>query len=525
MITTLARTAAISAWVFQSLASSRISMSTTTSAYLLASRGHGRRARMDRVAALLELVQFAGGSCARRIHQLSGGSASVWPSRVASPIDPKVFLLDEPLSALDGQSARAHAGGTAARLQTAPRASPPSSSPMIQKEALTMAASDVIRVMNEGKVQQAGAPMEIYRDPANAFSSPASFGQSKPAALYAWNRTAASISAGTRLRARSAGPRQDQTRRPCSRSARRICGPDPQGRSRHASPSSAISARGVQIAWISARRGCRRSSLPRETSPPRASAMLCASQPRARGRYRRFLAPPEGAGSLSGERGSSRRPPSSVSEKAVAGLRRPCSADHARRFSFLIPFAIMLSCERWRTGCGRVLFEPGIRMDELLSGCSPRSSGRVLLYLWWLLSAARPSSAFVARLSLHGFSRGAGMRPPGADAGAGGVLAVWSLFGSDSSAFSISTLSVAHGRDLAISSPRSGLIRRAALLYAGGCSRCMNGALLTSPSPICGLLGALPAAFRGSILNCGDAARIWGAGPFAHSSFTVDGCR
>jgi putative spermidine/putrescine transport system ATP-binding protein len=36
-----------------------------------------------------------------------------------------------------------------------------------QKEALTMA--DIVIVMDQGRVQQVGAPMEIYRDPANAF--------------------------------------------------------------------------------------------------------------------------------------------------------------------------------------------------------------------------------------------------------------------------------------------------------------------------------------------------------------------
>jgi putative spermidine/putrescine transport system ATP-binding protein len=36
-----------------------------------------------------------------------------------------------------------------------------------QKEALTMA--DVLIVMDQGRVQQMGAPMDLYRDPANAF--------------------------------------------------------------------------------------------------------------------------------------------------------------------------------------------------------------------------------------------------------------------------------------------------------------------------------------------------------------------
>lgn len=163
-ITTLASNRRDFGMVFQSLALFPHLDVADNIAYPLAIRGHGRRARMERVAALLELVQLPGLG-ARRIHQLSGGQRQRVAIARGLAIDPKVFLLDEPLSALDA-NLREHMQVELRQLQQRLGVTT-----LVvthdQKEALTMA--DLVIVMNEGKVQQAGAPMEIYRDPANAF--------------------------------------------------------------------------------------------------------------------------------------------------------------------------------------------------------------------------------------------------------------------------------------------------------------------------------------------------------------------
>ena len=163
-ITTLAPNRRDFGMVFQSLALFPHLDVADNIAYPLAIRGHGRRARMERVETLLELVQLPGLG-ARRIHQLSGGQRQRVAIARGLAIDPKVFLLDEPLSALDA-NLREHMQVELRQLQQRLGVTT-----LVvthdQKEALTMA--DLVIVMNEGKVQQAGAPMEIYRDPANAF--------------------------------------------------------------------------------------------------------------------------------------------------------------------------------------------------------------------------------------------------------------------------------------------------------------------------------------------------------------------
>ena len=78
---------------------------------------------------------------------------------------PKLFLFDEPLSNLDA-ALRVHTRIEIARLHRELEAT------MIyvthdQVEAMTLA--DKIVVLNAGRVEQVGAPMELYNSPANTF--------------------------------------------------------------------------------------------------------------------------------------------------------------------------------------------------------------------------------------------------------------------------------------------------------------------------------------------------------------------
>ena len=150
--------------VFQSLALFPHLSVGENVAYPLAIRSVPRAARRARAEELLALVQLPGLSD-RRIHQLSGGQRQRVAIARGLAIDPKLFLLDEPLSALDA-ALRDHMQVELRQLQTRLGVT----TLLVthdQKEALTMA--DIVIVMDRGRVQQVGAPMEVYRDPANAF--------------------------------------------------------------------------------------------------------------------------------------------------------------------------------------------------------------------------------------------------------------------------------------------------------------------------------------------------------------------
>src|SRR5690606_26946480 len=79
--------------------------------------------------------------------------------------EPKVFLMDEPLSNLDAKlrvQMRAELSKLHARLQTTAIYVTHD-----QTEAMTM--GDRIVVMKDGFIQQVGAPLEIYDNPVNVF--------------------------------------------------------------------------------------------------------------------------------------------------------------------------------------------------------------------------------------------------------------------------------------------------------------------------------------------------------------------
>lgn len=132
--------------------------------YPLAIRGVDKATRRARAEELLDLVRLPGLG-ARRVHQLSGGQRQRVAIARGLSINPQVFLLDEPLSALDA-SLREHMQIELRQIQQSLGVT----TVVVthdQKEALTMA--DLVIVMKDGVIQQAGAPMEIYHNPANAF--------------------------------------------------------------------------------------------------------------------------------------------------------------------------------------------------------------------------------------------------------------------------------------------------------------------------------------------------------------------
>jgi spermidine/putrescine transport system ATP-binding protein len=117
-----------------------------------------------RVGAALELTQMEGLS-KRRPGQLSGGQQQRVALARALVLNPKVLLLDEPLGALDAKLRR--------QLQLELRALQREVGITFvyvthdQEEALTM--SDRIAVLAGGRVEQIGAPQEIYSCPATTY--------------------------------------------------------------------------------------------------------------------------------------------------------------------------------------------------------------------------------------------------------------------------------------------------------------------------------------------------------------------
>lgn len=120
--------------------------------------------RRKRTVEVLELVQLS--SLANRYpHQLSGGQQQRVALARALAVQPDVLLLDEPLSALDA-NVRSSLRDEIRRLQTELGITTLFVT-HDQEEAL--AISDRIAVMSQGRIEQLGTPLEVYREPSSAF--------------------------------------------------------------------------------------------------------------------------------------------------------------------------------------------------------------------------------------------------------------------------------------------------------------------------------------------------------------------
>lgn len=127
-------------------------------------RGHSKSDARTKAGEMLELVQLSAFS-ARKPAQLSGGQQQrVALARALAP-EPKVLLLDEPLSALDLKLRQA----MRSELKAIQRETGITFIFVThdQEEALTM--SDRIAVMSAGRLQQLGAARDIYERPHNRF--------------------------------------------------------------------------------------------------------------------------------------------------------------------------------------------------------------------------------------------------------------------------------------------------------------------------------------------------------------------
>jgi putative spermidine/putrescine transport system ATP-binding protein len=117
-----------------------------------------------RVTEVLEMVRLQD-TAKRYPHQLSGGQQQRIALARALAVQPRVLLLDEPLSALDAE-VRIVLRGEIRRIQSE-LAITTVYVTHDQEEALSI--SDKVVVMDKGLIQQVGTPEEIYRAPQNRF--------------------------------------------------------------------------------------------------------------------------------------------------------------------------------------------------------------------------------------------------------------------------------------------------------------------------------------------------------------------
>lgn len=150
--------------VFQSLALFPHLTVGENIAYPLRIRKAPKDVQQKRVDELLSMIHLPG-YADRPVSKLSGGQRQRVAIARALTISPKLFLLDEPLSALDAKlretmqvelrQLQQQLGITTIVVTHD------------QREAMTMA--DTVIVMNGGEVRQAASPVEIYRQPADSF--------------------------------------------------------------------------------------------------------------------------------------------------------------------------------------------------------------------------------------------------------------------------------------------------------------------------------------------------------------------
>lgn len=133
-------------------------------AFALKIMGMGKAERHEQALEMLRSVQLKS-LAGRYPNQLSGGQQQRVALARALITEPKILLLDEPLSALD-PFLRIE---MRAELKTLQRRLGISFIHVTHSQDEAMALADLVLVMNDGIVEQTGTPMEIFNKPRNAF--------------------------------------------------------------------------------------------------------------------------------------------------------------------------------------------------------------------------------------------------------------------------------------------------------------------------------------------------------------------
>lgn len=150
--------------VWQSLALFPFLSAADNVAFPLRMRGVGKVERQKRAGEWLERLGL-GGMGGRFVTELSGGQLQRVAIARALVTEPRILLLDEPLSALDPHL-RVRMQNELARLH---RELGITFIYVTHTQSEAFALADRVIIMNGGVVQQIGKPTDVYRAPANAF--------------------------------------------------------------------------------------------------------------------------------------------------------------------------------------------------------------------------------------------------------------------------------------------------------------------------------------------------------------------
>ncbi|MEP1209892.1 MAG: sn-glycerol-3-phosphate ABC transporter ATP-binding protein UgpC [Rhizobiaceae bacterium] len=132
--------------------------------YGLKNRGIGAaeiNTKVEEAAKMLRIADFLD----RRPQQLSGGQRQRVAMGRAIVREPKVFLFDEPLSNLDAKL-RVQMRIEIKRLQ---RRMDVTSIYVTHDQTEAMTLADRLAVINDGRIEQMGAPLELYNNPSTLF--------------------------------------------------------------------------------------------------------------------------------------------------------------------------------------------------------------------------------------------------------------------------------------------------------------------------------------------------------------------
>ena len=152
------------ALIFQNLALFPLMPIWENISFGLEVRGVDKAARRKRAQELLDMVDLPD-AADKMVSQLSGGQKQRVAIARALAVEPKVMLLDEPLSALD-LKLRQH---MRAELRAIQKRTGVTFIYITHDQGEALAMSDRVGVMSQGRIQQIATPRDIYNNPANGF--------------------------------------------------------------------------------------------------------------------------------------------------------------------------------------------------------------------------------------------------------------------------------------------------------------------------------------------------------------------
>lgn len=150
--------------VFQSLALFPHLTVAENIAYGMRMRGKSKAESHQRALELLETVRLPH-IADRAITELSGGQRQRVAIARALALRPKLFLLDEPLSALDANMREE----MQVELKQLQRKLGVTTIMVTHDQSEAMTAADLIVVMSAGRIEQIGEPLDVYLYPKNKF--------------------------------------------------------------------------------------------------------------------------------------------------------------------------------------------------------------------------------------------------------------------------------------------------------------------------------------------------------------------